>query len=52
MAPATAGAASERRENIRSDDWPQELDERYFDESKQVRFNQDGLDTAVHILGR
>ena len=42
---------SEQREDVRSEDWSGQVNEKYSHDSDRVDFSGDGLDTGVKVLG-
>ncbi|KAJ5114389.1 hypothetical protein NUU61_000148 [Penicillium alfredii] len=50
-APAVPGSTPGRDENIRSEDWPEEVNAQYNTDNERVQFSGDGLDTGVRVLG-
>jgi hypothetical protein len=52
VAPATGGAASDRYDGIRSEDWQTEVNDPYsHDSGDRMQFSGDGLNTGVRVLG-
>lgn len=49
LAGPTAGRTTEDHEDIRSNDWPEEVNITH--DYDQVHFNGDGLNTGVKVLG-
>ena len=52
VAPAPAGAAIQQDAGIRSEDWPEDINQPVSRDSDRVLFNQDGLNTGVKVMGQ